>query len=64
MLGHFFLFFIVITNEQGLFSGLDAVTFIVNEWWILIYALIVGIVASIIPAWNAYKEDIAGQLSK
>jgi putative ABC transport system permease protein len=43
---------------------LDAVTFIVNEWWILIYALIVGIVASIIPAWNAYKEDIAGQLSK
>jgi putative ABC transport system permease protein len=64
LLGHFFLFFIVITNEQGLFSGLDAVTFIVNEWWILIYALIVGIVASIIPAWNAYKEDIAGQLSK
>lgn len=64
MLGHFFLFFIVITNEQGLVSGLNAVTFIDKEWWIIVYALIVGIVASIIPAWNAYKGDIAGQLSK
>ncbi|MDO6439369.1 ABC transporter permease [Cyclobacterium sp. 1_MG-2023] len=64
MLGHFFLFFIVITNEQGLVSGLNAVTFIGKEWWIIVYALIVGIVASIIPAWNAYKGDIAGQLSK
>mgnify|MGYP003134517176 CR=1 FL=1 len=55
---------IVITNEQGLVSGLHTVTFVQKEWWILIYALIVGFLASIIPAWNAYKGEVAGQLSK
>ncbi|WP_339903559.1 FtsX-like permease family protein [uncultured Cyclobacterium sp.] len=64
VLGHFFLFFIVITYEEGLVSGFNAIMFVDKEWWIIVYALIVGIGASIIPAWNAYKGDIAGQLSK
>ncbi|AEL23793.1 ABC transporter permease [Cyclobacterium marinum] len=64
ILGHFFLLLIVITNEQGLVAGLNAITFTDKEWWVIVYALMVGVLASIIPAWNAYKEDIAGQLSK
>ncbi len=38
--------------------------FITEEWAVLVLALIVGIIASIIPAFMAYKTDIAQTLAK
>ncbi|MEX2565557.1 MAG: FtsX-like permease family protein [Cyclobacteriaceae bacterium] len=64
MIGHLFVFFLVFTNEQGALSNLRADIFVMQEWWVLGYALMVGILASLIPAWNAYKTDIAKQLTK
>lgn len=63
-LGHLFLYLLVIVNEQSVISGLTAFVFVEKEWWILAYALLVGVLASIIPAWNAYRADIAAQLTK
>ncbi|MDN3689421.1 ABC transporter permease [Cyclobacterium jeungdonense] len=64
LIGHFFLFILVMFNEQGVMSGLTASVFLRREWWIVVYALIVGVLASLIPAWNAYRTDIATQLTK
>ena len=34
------------------------------EWWVLALAAGVGIVAALIPAWRAYRTDIAGTLAR
>jgi len=64
VIGHLFLAVLVMQNEQGAISGLTAMVFLVEELWILVYAVLVGIIASLIPAWNAYQTDIAKQLTK
>ena len=63
-LGHLFLYLLVMVNEQGVISDFKTFVFIKKEWWVLAYALSVGVLASIIPAWNAYRTQIAGQLTK
>jgi putative ABC transport system permease protein len=63
-IGHFFLWILVMNNEQGAMSGLRADLFLAEEGWIVLYALAVGVVASLIPALNAYRTDIAKQLTK
>jgi putative ABC transport system permease protein len=35
-----------------------------TEWWVLALALGVGIVAALLPAWRAYRTDIAGTLAR
>jgi putative ABC transport system permease protein len=64
LIGHFFLLILVMTNEQGAVSGFTAQVFLVEELWIIAYAIIVGIFASLIPAWHAYQTNIAEQLTK
>lgn len=64
LIGHLFLALLVMQNEQGAISGLSAAVFLQEELWILGYAVLVGIIASLIPAWSAYQTDIAKQLSK
>ncbi|SMD43406.1 putative ABC transport system permease protein [Aquiflexum balticum DSM 16537] len=64
VMGHLFLAVLVMQNEQGAISGLTAMVFLTEELWILVYAVLVGIIASLIPAWNAYQTDIAKQLTK
>lgn len=64
VMGHLFLAVLVMQNEQGAISGLTAMVFLIEELWILVYAVLVGIIASLIPAWNAYQTDIAKQLTK
>lgn len=63
-IGHLFLAVLVMQNEQGAISGLSAAVFLQEELWIIGYAIIVGFVASLIPAWTAYQTDIAKQLTK
>lgn len=64
LMGHLFLALLVMQNEQGAVSGLTSAVFLQEEVWILVYAIMVGIIASLIPAWSAYQTDIAKQLSK
>ncbi|WP_041779156.1 ABC transporter permease [Belliella baltica] len=63
-IGHLFLAVLVMQNEQGAISGLSAAVFLQEELWIVGYAVLVGFIASLIPAWTAYQTDIAKQLTK
>ncbi|MDF2159215.1 FtsX-like permease family protein [Algoriphagus sp. CAU 1675] len=64
LLGHTFLSVLISNNDQGVVSSLQAWIFLKQELWIVVYALLVGIVASLIPAWSAYQTSIAKQLTK
>ena len=35
-----------------------------NEWWLLVASLAVGIVAAVVPAWRAYRSDVARVLAE
>ncbi|MCH7403459.1 ABC transporter permease [Belliella kenyensis] len=63
-IGHVFLALLVAQNEQGAISGLSAAVFLQEELWIVVYAVAVGVIASLIPAYSAYRTDIAKQLTR
>lgn len=62
-MGHLFLSMLVSMDEQGPISGISAWIWLPEEIYIVLYALGVGVLASLIPAWSAYKTDIAVQLT-
>jgi putative ABC transport system permease protein len=35
-----------------------------GEWWLLALALAVGVAASLLPAWRAYRTDVAPVLAE
>jgi len=39
-------------------------TWVSAEWWVLALAVGVGVIAALIPAWRAYRTDIAGTLAR
>ncbi len=63
-LGHTFLWMLVGQSEQNVVAAIQPWIFLRQELWIIVYALGVGVVASIIPAWSAYQTSIAKQLTK
>lgn len=63
-LGHGFLTLIISQNESGVLVSLEPWIFLKAELWIVAYALIVGFLASVIPALTAYQTSIAKQLTK
>lgn len=63
-IGHLFLYFLVISHEQGSLSGLSATLFLKEELWIVAYAVMIGIIAALLPAWQAYNTNITKQLTK
>uniref|UniRef100_UPI004047F7FE ABC transporter permease n=1 Tax=Algoriphagus sp. TaxID=1872435 RepID=UPI004047F7FE len=62
--GHGFLALIVEFASQEAVSLVDPWIFLPEEGLIFGYALAVGIIASLIPAWSAYQTSIAKQLTK
>ena len=62
--GHGFLALVVALTTQEVVSLVDPWVFLPEEGLIFGYALAVGIVASLIPAWSAYQTSIAKQLTK
>jgi len=64
LLGHTFLSVIISQNEQGVIGSLQPWIFLKQELWIVVYALVVGVLASVIPAFAAYQTSIAKQLTK
>lgn len=63
-IGHLFLLILVINYNQGAIAGLRADVFLVEELYLVFFAILIGVVASLLPAWNAYRTDIAKQLTK
>jgi putative ABC transport system permease protein len=63
-LGHVFLALVVSQSEQNVVSAIQPWIFLYQELWIVGYALAVGVIASLIPAWSAYQTSIAKQLTK
>jgi putative ABC transport system permease protein len=63
-LGHSFLWLLVSQSDQNVVAALQPWIFLKQELWIIAYALGVGVIASIIPAWSAYQTSIAKQLTK
>ena len=63
-LGHSFLWLLVSQSDQNVVAALQPWIFLKQELWIMAYALGVGVLASIIPAWSAYQTSIAKQLTK
>jgi putative ABC transport system permease protein len=64
LLGHSFLAMVVDQSEQDVLSTIQPWIFLSQELWIVAYALAVGVLASLIPAWSAYQTSIAKQLTK
>jgi len=62
--GHGFLALVVALTTQEVISLVDPWIFLPEEGLIFGYALAVGILASLIPAWSAYQTSIAKQLTK
>jgi putative ABC transport system permease protein len=62
--GHGFLALVVALTTQEVVSLVDPWVFLPEEGLIFAYALAVGVVASLIPAWSAYQTSIAKQLTK
>ncbi|EIM76695.1 hypothetical protein A3SI_09608 [Nitritalea halalkaliphila LW7] len=63
-LGHAFLALVINQVDQGAVNTLSASVFLFEELYILAYALGVGVLAAIVPAFAAYRTDIAGQLTR
>lgn len=63
-LGHGFLAIVVELTAQEVVTLVDPWVFLPEEGLIFGYALAVGMLASLIPAWSAYQTSIAKQLTK
>lgn len=64
LLGHLFLQILVNQNDTGVVAAFESWVFLKEELWLVIYALSVGLLASMIPAFSAYKTDISKQLTR
>lgn len=64
LIGHSFLALIVSQNQTGVMVSLQPWVFLKAELWVVAYALVVGVLASVIPAITAYQTSIAKQLTK
>lgn len=64
LLGHSFLALLVSQGDQRIVASIQPWIFLQQELWILVYAWVVGVFASLIPAWSAYQTSIAKQLTK
>lgn len=64
ILGHSAVFILTGTVEQAQQFQMSALRFLPEELWLIGIALAVGLVASLIPAIQAYRTDIAKTLTK
>lgn len=64
VLGHSFLWMLVENTDQAMTASISPWIFLQEELWVILYALVVGILASVIPAFTAYQTSIAKQLTK
>src|SRR5262245_10262313 len=63
-LGHLMTEALGATLRQAQQSAVTGWAWSNNEWWLLAAALAVGVVAALIPAWRAYRTDVAPVLAE
>ncbi|MCG8608108.1 ABC transporter permease [bacterium] len=63
-LGHVTMFLLGIFFQQAEQIGLTGASWLVSETWLLVLASVVGIIAALVPAVQAYRVDIAETLAK
>lgn len=58
MLGHaaLYLFTVLVTESQT--AGVSALVFYIEELYLLAGSVVLGIICSLIPSWQAYRTDI------
>jgi putative ABC transport system permease protein len=63
-LGHVFAEVLGAALRQAQQSAVTGWAWSENEWWLLAASLGVGVVAALIPAWRAYRSDVAPVLAE
>lgn len=63
LLGHLLIFGFTTLVEEGARTGISAFVFYTEELFVVAASVILGIVCSLIPAWQAYRTDIHKVLS-
>lgn len=58
MLGHLAIWIFTLAVAQAATSGVGAAVWYVTETWLFAGSLVLGLLCSLIPAWQAYKTDI------
>lgn len=61
--GHFILFLFTNFVEEGARTGMTALAFYSEEWWLMALSVLIGIVVALVPAVQAYRTDIHKVLS-
>jgi len=64
ILGHSFLWLLIQNTDQAMAVSISPWIFLQEELWVIVYALVVGMLASVLPAFTAYQTSIAKQLTK
>lgn len=63
LLGHLLILGFTTLVEEGARTGISAFVFYMEELFVVAASVILGIVCSLIPAWQAYRTDIHKVLS-
>jgi putative ABC transport system permease protein len=62
-LGHALTGLLGVALRQAQQVAMSGLVFLPEELWLLVMALGVGILAAVVPAWRAYRTDIARTLA-
>jgi putative ABC transport system permease protein len=63
-LGHALTSLVGVALRQAQQVAITGWTWHPGEVWIVLLALAVGVIAALLPAWRAYRTDIAGTLAR
>lgn len=63
VLGHVLIFGFTTLVEEGARTGITALVFYGEEMFLLAASMLLGVICSAIPAWQAYRTDIHNVLS-
>jgi putative ABC transport system permease protein len=58
LLGHAVMFLFTVIVPQGEVNGVSAFAFYPEEFVIILGSVSLGVVCSLLPAWQAYRKDI------
>ena len=63
LLGHLLVFGFTTMVEEGARTGISGLVFYREELFVVIASVVLGVICSLIPAWQAYRTDIHKVLS-
>jgi putative ABC transport system permease protein len=63
-LGHVLTGLLGLALTQARQVSVTGMTWVNTELWLLVLALAVGVIAALLPAWRAYRTDVAATLAR